>query len=329
MSRPVIAVVAFDQISPFHLSVPCLVLGEPHPGLPPIECLVVAAEPLPLRTSAGFSMVDLQPLAALERADTIIVPSWRDPLERPPAPLLAALQAAQARGAQLVGLCLGAFVLAYAGLLDGRRATTHWAAAPLLAERFSAVHVNPQVLYVQDGALLTSAGTAAALDCCLHLVRSRWGVRVANRVARRLVMPPHREGGQAQYMEQPLPTTLRTAKLATLMEHVRSQLHAPHSLDSLAAQAHMGRRTLSRQFKQHTGMTVLQWLVRERLAYSQQLLESTDQSVERVAELAGFGSALSLREHFRAAFGVSPSAWKKTFAAPAAGLSSTLQPAPD
>lgn len=315
MDTPAIAVIAFDRISPFHLSVPFAVFGEAHPGVPAMQCWVAGAEPGPLRTSAGFSISATRSLRSLQQADTIIVPSWRDPQERPPQALLNALVAAHARGACIVGLCLGAFVLAYAGLLQGCKATTHWAAAQAFAERFPDVQLDAHVLYVQDGNVLTSAGTAAGLDCCLHLLRSRFGTAVANRVARHLVVPPHREGGQAQFIAQPLPSTVRDARLAELIDQVRAQLHAPHTLDSLAAQAHMGRRTFSRQFKQRTGLSVVQWLISERLAYSQHLLESTSHSVERIAELAGFGSALSLRQHFRTAFGVSPSDWKKTFAA--------------
>lgn len=313
MPIPTVAVVAFDQISPFHLSVPCVVFGDIHPGLPPFRLQVCAAETGPLRTTAGFDLAVHHGLEALARADTVIVPSWRDSAERPPQPLLDGLVAAHQRGAQVVGLCLGAYVLAEAGLLDGRRATTHWAYAPDFARRYPLVQVDANVLYRVDGNLVTSAGTAAGLDCCLHLLRQRWGSELANKVARRLVVSPHRQGGQAQFIEQPLPASARGSRLSGLIDEVRGNLHKPHSLDSLAAQALMGRRTFTRHFHQFTGSTVGAWLLTERLALAQRLLESSDQSVEQIATLAGFGAPASLRQHFRAAFKVTPSAWRQTF----------------
>lgn len=308
-----VVVLAFDRISPFHLAVPCVVFGDQHPGVPQFSFAVAAAEKGAVHTTAGFSINTKSGLAALRSADIIIVPSWRDPSALAPAALLRALQVAHARGATIVGLCLGAFVLGQAGLLDGRRATTHWAYADLFAKAFTTTQLDRDVLYVDEGTILTSAGTAAGIDCCLHLLRREYGTAVANRVARRLVVAPHREGGQAQFIEQPLPATARGSKLSDLLEWLREHLDQPHTLDSLAARCAMSRRTFSRQFRQTTGATVVQWLVAERLAYCQRLLESTDQSVESIATLCGFGSALSLRQHFKAAFGVAPLAWRKMF----------------
>lgn len=313
MPAPVIAVVAFDHISPFHLSVPCLVFGEMQPDAPPFELRVCAAEDGPLRTSAGFQISVSHGLEALEDAHTVIVPSWRDPDERPPQPLLDALLAAHQRGARLVGLCLGAYVLAETGLLDGQRATTHWAWARDFSARYPAVEVAPDVLYLEAGNLLTSAGTAAGLDCCLHLLRQHCGAERANRVARLLVVAPHRQGGQAQFIEQPLPASARDDRLAGLLDWVRANLRDPHSLDSLAERALMSRRSFTRHFRQLTGTTLGDWLLAERLALTQRLLENTDQSVEQIATLAGFGSPASLRHHFGRHFGVSPSAWRQSF----------------
>lgn len=310
-----IAVVAFDHISPFHLSVPCLVFGEGDPGGERVrfELCVCAAEPGPLRTSAGFSIHAEHGLEALGAADTVIVPSWRDPDERPPQALLDALRAAAERGAQLVGLCLGAFVLAEAGLLDGRLATTHWLCADRFAQRFPAVQVLPDVLYVDDGPILTSAGTVAGIDCCLHLLRQRCGARLSNQQARYMVVAPHRQGGQAQFVEQPLPASARDNRLSGLLDWLRERLDQPHDLDSLAQRALMSRRSFTRHFRQLTGSTLGDWLRGERLALAQRLLESTAQPIAEVAVLAGFGSVASLRQHFSAALGLSPSAYRQAF----------------
>jgi len=308
-----IAIVAFERISPFHLSAPCVVFGDRHPGVPPFDFAVCATQPGRLATTAGFSIVVEHGLEKLLTADTIIVPSWRDPAERAPAALLAALVAAHKRGARIVGLCLGAYVLAQAGLLNGRAATTHWAYAEDFARRHPGVRLQPDVLYLEDGRMLTSAGTVAAIDCCLYMLRQQLGGEIANSVARRLVVPPHRQGGQAQFVTQPLPANATDARLSGLLDWVRAHLDQTHTLDSLAARATMSRRTFTRHFRQMTGATVGAWLLGERLALAQRLLESSSHSVETVSNLAGFGSAVSLRQHFRTAFGVSPVAWRRTF----------------
>lgn len=315
MNRLPVAVLAYQRISPFHLSVPCVVFGERHLGAPAFELRVCAWEDGPLATTAGFSLNVEQGLEALATARVVIVPSWRDPAERPPQAVLDALVAAHRRGAQVVGLCLGAYVLAEAGLLDGRRATTHWEFAADFARRYPAVTLDPGVLYVDEGNLLTSAGTAAGIDACLHLLRQRCGATTANRVARRLVTPPHRQGGQAQYIPQPLPASAGDSRLAALLDRVRASLEQPHDLNSLAAQALMSRRTFTRHFRQLTGATVGQWLLGERLGLAQRLLESTDHGIERIAQLAGFGSPEALRLHFRRSLGVSPSQWRQSFGA--------------
>jgi transcriptional regulator GlxA family with amidase domain len=309
-----VAVVAFDGIRPFHLSVPCAVFGETADAEPsPFELRVCAAEPGELRTQAGFGIAARHGLRTLAWADIVVVPSWRDPRETPPAALLAALRRAHARGALVVGLCVGAYVLAEAGLLDGRRATTHWRWAAHFAERYPQVQVDPNVLYVDEGDVLTSAGTAAGIDCCLHVVRHYLGAEAASRVARSLVVPPHRQGSQAQYIEQPVLATARDTPLTKTLDWAARHLDAAHSLDSLAARAAMSRRSFTRHFSQHTGTTVGQWLLAQRLALAQRLLETTAQPVERIAERAGFGSALSLRQHFAAALHTTPSLYRREF----------------
>lgn len=317
LPRTLIAVVAFQRVIPFHLSVPCIVFGE---GMPtddnPFDVRVCAGEPGPIKTSTGFGLSDLESLELLERADAIVIPGWRETLDEPPQPLLDALVRAHRRGVQIVGLCYGTHVLASAGLLDGRRATTHWGLAEEMARRFPTVTIDPDVLYIEDGNLLTSAGTAASLDACLHVLRKRLGASVANRAARRLVIAPHREGGQAQFIEQPVPKAAADTRLALLLDSIRQRLAEPHTLDSLADEIRMSRRSFTRHFRALTGTTVKAWLLTERLAVTQNLLEVSDVSIDGIAEAVGFGSVAALRQHFREAFGVSPTTWRLSFKEP-------------
>lgn len=314
MRPKTVAVVAFDGISPFHLSVPCLVFGEDRreEGVPRFEVLV-CGERGKLRTSAGFTIEAPHRLARLRDAAIVIVPSWRDVRERPPEPLLRALRQAHARGATVVGLCLGAFVLAEAGLLDGHSATTHWRWAGEFARRFPAVRLDPGVLYVDEGRVITSAGTAAGLDCCLHVLRSRIGAELANRVARRIVVAPHRQGGQAQYVESPLPSRAGGDRLSRTLDWARQHLHESLDVDALAAKALMSRRTFTRRFRETTGTTVNKWLNAQRVALAQRLLETSDLPIERVAASSGFGSALSLRQHFFRTLRTAPSTYRREF----------------
>lgn len=315
LAAETIAVVAFDGISPFHLSVPCMVFGEDRTetGAPRFRMRVCAPEPGALQTNAGFELVVPHGLEAIRRAQIVVVPSWRDDGRPAPPALIRALQAAHRRGATVVGLCLGAFVLAEAGLLDGRPATTHWNLAATFAKQYPKVSLQPEVLYVDDGDVLTSAGTAAGIDCCLHLLRVRYGAETANRAARRMVVAPHRQGGQAQYIQQPVPATAERDRLAPLLEWLGKHLDVPHELDNLARRALMSRRTFTRRFRESTGTTVGQWIQNQRLALAQRLLETTDHPVERVATGAGFGSAVSLRKHFTSAFKVSPTVYRRQF----------------
>lgn len=313
--RPVkVAIAAFDQIRPFHLSVPCAVFGESDGASQPLfEVRVCAAEPGELHTQIGFSISTAYGLRELAQADVVVVPSWRNVYESTPAPLLAALHRAHKRGATIVGLCLGAFVLAETGLLDGKHATTHWRASKVFTARFPDVRLDPNVLYVDEGDLITSAGTAAGIDCCLHVVRRQFGAEASNRIARTLVVPPHRQGGQAQYIEQPVLADAADNALTKTLSWAARHLDEPHSLDSLAARALMSRRSFTRHFRQHTGTTVGQWLLTQRLGLAQRMLETTGQPIERIAERAGFGTALSMRQHFGAAFNTTPSMYRREF----------------
>ncbi|SPC17446.1 GlxA family transcriptional regulator [Cupriavidus taiwanensis] len=310
-----VAVIAFEGISPFHLSVPCIVFGDDldRLGVPRYRLLICGEKPGLISTMSGFRIEVEHNLSVLEQADTVIMPAWRDPAERAPQALLDALRCASARGARIAGLCLGTFVVAEAGLLDGRTAATHWAWADDFAQRYPRVRLDRDSLYIDDGAILTSAGTAAALDCCLHLVRRDHGAEVANRVARRMVVAPHRHGGQAQYIEHPLPQADGADRLGMTLDWAIAHLSEPLTLDTLAEKAGMSRRNFTRRFKEKTGTTVTQWVLNHRLTAARRLLETTDKGVDLVAELVGFGSAVSLRQHFTEALAVSPSAYRRQF----------------
>lgn len=315
MENLTIAVIVFDRISPFHLAVPCAVFGEDRSdsGVPRFELLVCSGESGEVGTSIGFGLTGLHDLDVLERAGTVIVPSWRDPRELPPVPLLQALRAAFERGATIVGLCLGSYVLAAAGLLDGRRATTHWLWTDDLARRYPEIRMDRDVLYVDEGRIVTSAGGAAGIDCCLHLLRRSHGAEIASRVARRMVVPPHRQGGQAQYVETPLQATAAPDRFGQTLEWVRQHLDRPHSIDSLAERLMMSRRTFTRRFRQQTGTTVGAWLLHQRLALAQRLLETTTTPVGLIAEQAGFGTEYSLRQHFARALRTTPARYRREF----------------
>jgi transcriptional regulator GlxA family with amidase domain len=316
MNNDTIAVIAFNGISPFHLSVPSAVFGEDRrdAGVPQFKVLVCGFERGALATSAGFSLAGVLGMRALESAGIVIVPSWRDPRETPPHLLLEALLKVHRRGAVVVGLCLGSYVLAAAGLLDGRPATTHWAWADDMASRYPEIRVNREMLYVDDGDIITSAGGAAGIDCCLHMLRTLHGAEIASRVARRMVVPPHRQGSQAQYID-PLRETPAVDRFSQVMEWVQRNLKTSHSLDSLAAKAFMSRRTFTRRFRQATGTTVGAWLLDQRLALAQRLLETTGLPVDLIAQQAGFGSEVSLRKHFTKRLQTSPARYRKEFRA--------------
>ena len=312
MSCPQVALLVCDRFSPFHLSVPGLVFGNSLPGESLFELRLCAADPGPLTSSLGLQLVAGADLSGLATADLVVVPYWRAPEERPPEALLQALQQAHARGARLVGLCLGTYVLAYAGLLDGRPAATHWEFADDFAARFPAVGLDAEALYRDDGDLVTSAGTAASLDCCLYLVRQYHGPILANRLARRLVVAPHREGGQAQFIQRPLPQAGSDARINGLLARLEQQLAAPGSLDALAASVAMSRRTFTRKFLQATGLSVGEWLTQRRLQQAQGLLLA-GHSVARIAEQLGFGSEAALRTQFKRQYHLTPSQWRRNF----------------
>ena len=312
-----VAVLVFEPVAVFETAVACEVFGldRRDMGVPRYRFVVCTPEPGPLRTKdGGFAMLVDRGLGALRRADTIICPAWYSLDSEPPQSVLNALTTAHRRGARIVSFCSGAFVLAAAGLLDHRRAATHWMHAPALAERFPAIEVDPSVLYIDDGSgIFTSAGTAAAVDLCLHLVRLDHGAAVANVVARRMVMPPHREGGQAQYVEAPLAAAADSDPLRPTLDWAIAHLHEDLTVDRLARKARMSPRTFARRFRATTGTTPLQWLLNQRVITAQRLLEASDLAIEQVSDRCGFGSAATLRVHFGRVVGTTPHAYRRQF----------------
>lgn len=315
MPDHLVVALAYDRLSTFELGcvVEMFALPRPELDVPWYRFAVCAAERGPLRATGGFTITVPRTLALLDRADTIIVPGWRDQDEPPPPALLARLRAAYRRGARICSICSGVFVLAAAGLLDGRAATTHWRYARALAERYPQIAVQIDALYVDTGQIVTSAGSAAGLDMMLHLVRSDHGTKIANRVAQRLVIPPHRAGDQAQFVPRPVDHD-DAGQLARLMDWVRGHLAQPHTLGSLARRAAMSTRTLQRQFHAATRLAPMAWLVRERVAAAKELLEAGEASLDQIAERTGFGSEESFRRHFRRVAGVAPSVYRRQFA---------------
>ncbi len=313
-----VAAVVCNGVSPFEFAVACEVFGLDRSdlGVPWYRFLVCAAQPPPITTATGFSIDTPHGLDSLARADTIVVPADNGCGEGV-EDLLEALRRAHARGARILSVCSGAFTLAAAGLLDGRRATTHWMHAAELARRYPKVKVDPDVLYVDEGDILTSAGTAAGIDLCLHVVRQDFGAEIANAVARRMVVPPHRAGGQAQFVVEPMPDLPAADPFSDTLVWIQQHLDQPMTVAEMARRAAMSPRTFARRFYATTGTTPNQWLLRQRMLMAQRLLETTDQPVELVATSAGFGTAANLRQHFKRSMGVSPNAYRRSFRAAA------------
>ncbi len=315
MHDHLVVTLVYDRLCTFEFGcvTELFALERPELGVEWYRFAVCASEPGPIRAAGGITVAAPYSLRMLDRATTIVIPGWRDPDEIPPEPLLKKIRAAYRRGARLCTICSGVFVLAAAGVLDGKTVTTHWRYAERLQRRYPQLRVKPDALYVDEGQIITSAGSAAGLDMLLHLVRRDHGSAVANRVAQRLVVPPHREGGQAQFVPRPMPQD-ESGRLAKLMDWVRVNPALPHTLRSLAERAAMSPRTLQRQFRDATGMAPYEWLLRERVAIARELLEQQAQMpMARVAELAGFGSEESLRRHFRRIALTSPASYRRKF----------------
>jgi len=308
-----VAALVYDGLCSFEYGIAVEMFGLPRPEFEDwysfASCAVDRGS---MRAAGGLQVRADGGLEGLERAGTIIVPGWRGVEAAPPDRLLEALRVAHARGARLLSFCSGVFVLAASGLLDGRLVTTHWRYADALAARYPRIRIAPDVLYVDEGQLLTSAGSAAAIDLSLHLIRRDYGPRVANQVARRAVVPTHRDGGQAQFIPAPLPE--QGVALGQLLEWMRRHLQQPLPLAQLAERARMSERTLLRRFEEATGHSPKQWLTQERLARARELLEGSDLAVEQIADACGFGSADTLRHHFRRSLQLSPARYRERFA---------------
>ncbi|MFK7919375.1 MAG: GlxA family transcriptional regulator [Ilumatobacter sp.] len=313
-----VAVLLFDRPAMFEMSVAIEVWGNDRTamGVPYSEVRMCSNEGPRLSVEHGFDIVLDHDLSTLEWADTIVLPNGGRPtptMDYDPV-VLDALRTAHARGARIISFCSGAFPLAATGLLDGRSATTHWVYMAQFTARHPSIEVRPDVLYCGGDGLYTSAGTSAAIDLCLHLVREDWGADVANTVARRMVVPPHRDGGQAQYIEQPIPSSIDVeADLRAVLQWVEGNLERQLTVDELARRAAMTPRTFARRFKSATGTTPLQWILHQRVVASQRMLETTTLSVDEIAATVGFGSAAALRQHFTKVVGSTPSAYRATF----------------
>jgi transcriptional regulator GlxA family with amidase domain len=310
-----VAALVNDGVGAFGLGIVSEVFGfdRTHRGLPGFDFAVVAEVPGPIRTDTGLTILVEHDVGRLDTADLILVPGW-DGADEPSTALLMALRRAYDRGAIIASLCTGAYVLAAAGLLDGRRATTHWRHVEALTERFPLVAFEPEVLYIDEGRIVTGAGSAAGVDLSLHLIRREYGAAVATAIARDMVVPPHRDGGQAQYVSAPIPDECSDGRLTEVIAWARANLDQPLSVEVLAARALMSPRSFARHFKAATGATPHSWLLGQRLVRAEELLETGSLPIEDVARLSGFGTAAALREQFVRRRGVPPRDYRRTFA---------------
>ncbi|MGJ6966764.1 helix-turn-helix domain-containing protein [Streptosporangium sp. G11] len=312
---PTVSVLAYQGMSVFEMGIVTEVFGLPRPefDLPWYRLTVCAEHDGPVRVIGGANLYTPHGLEDFAAAETVIVPGVPDVTAVPSPDLVAALRLARRRGARIMSICSGAFALAEASLLDGRRATTHWRYAELLSRRYPAVQVDPNVLYIDDDNVLTSAGSAAGLDLCLHVIRQDFGAAIANAVARRLVIQPHRDGGQAQFIEAPMSTAPDDDRVAQSMAWALEHLAAPLTVETLARQAHMSTRTYLRHFARSTGTTPIRWLIDQRVQASLVLLETTSTPIEEIAKAIGFDTLVTYRHHFGRAMRTSPSAYRRAF----------------
>jgi transcriptional regulator GlxA family with amidase domain len=311
---PIVAIVACDGFAPFQFSVPCVIFGNFLPGTNLFDLRICAVDDGDLRNEFGMWISTPFGVETLLEADVIVIPFWPDPALKPRETLLDALRRAADSGALIAGLCLGGYPLAYAGLLDGRRASTHWEVVSDFRQRFPNVTLETDALYVKDGSIITSAGTGAGIDCCLNIVRSIYGSQIANRVARRLVIPFFREGQDNQLVPMPIPENTESERIRRTAAYVLENLAERHGVDRLAFLAGMSRRSFTRHFQKATGMGLMDWIQSKRLQKAQELLEDPCIRVEAISELVGFASPVAFRRLFKAEFGASPSEWRRSSA---------------
>ncbi|TWC76463.1 AraC family transcriptional regulator with amidase-like domain [Rhizobium sp. SJZ105] len=312
--NPLVVILAYDQLCTFEFGCAFEVFGLSRPEMGPgwYRCVTAATEPGPIRGAGGLRLEADGGLELLDAAHTIVIPGWRGANAVAPPALLDALRRVHAAGTRIVSICGGAFVLAQAGLLAGRRATTHWHHLDTLAERYPQVVVERQALYVDEGDILTSAGSAAGLDLCIHIVRKDFGARAANSVARRLVVAAHRDGGQSQFVERSLPPP-SGGRLSNLLDMVQRRIGEKWTVERMAAEAHVSVRSIHRHVCDATGLAPGEWLQRQRIAFARDLLEETTLSVNDIAARSGFGTGTNFRQHFRAATGLPPTTYRTRF----------------
>lgn len=316
LSPPRVVVLAYDGLCTFEFGVAVEVFGLPRPEMGDAwyRFAVAAVDEGELRATGGIRILADGDLSLLEQADLIVIPGWRGVDSPVPDALCDALRQASARGCRVMSICSGVFVLAASGLLDGRRATTHWRYSETLKSRFPTIDVVEDVLYQDEGDILTSAGSAAGIDLCLHVVRRDFGMDAANRVARRLVIPPHRDGSQTQQLSRPVAQVRESQRFGKLFDYLHQHLAQPHSVDSLSQRVGMSQRTFLRRFQDATGTTPARWLLNERLLRAKDYLENSRLSIDSIAEQTGFGQSATLRHHFRQHFALPPAQYRKQFA---------------
>lgn len=314
MQKHLVVTFIYNKLCTFEFGCAVGIFGIERPELnfPSYQFATCALKPGKIKAAGGITMETPYSLKYLDKADTIIIPGWPDLETKPPVELINKIRSAYKRGARICSICLGSFVLAEAGILDGKKATTHWLHAKELKNRYPKISIDPNVLYVDEGQVITSAGSAAGLDMFLHLIKKDHGSKIANQIAQRIVIPPHREGGQAQFIPKPILSS-ESANLTKLLHWIRQHLQMNHTITSLAKRAAMSARTLHRKFFEETGLSPYGWIIRERIEKVKEYLESSEKTLPHIADLSGFGSVESLRKHFRRYVLISPIAYRQQF----------------
>lgn len=313
MTIPKIGLFIYPNISSFHFSIPQIIFNIPIENEPLFHLKIFSLDGEPIRADQSVIIAPDGDLKIMEECDIVIIPGWDDIEHRPDPSLIQGLQNIHRQGIQIMSLCYGTYALAYSGILDGQKATTHWMASKDFALRFPNIQLNCDALYIDENNIITSAGIGASLDSCLYLIRKFYNAQIANKISRIMVISPHREGGQAQFIEQPIAKSGQNAQINILLDYLRKNLSIKHNIDDLSARVHMTRRTFTRNFKKATGMTLIEWLNNERIRYSCELLETTHLSIETIAELSGFHSTMNFRKAFKKRYETSPNIWRKNF----------------